>query len=150
MSTHPAKSSRINDSSRCTHRFANGKRCRLPLSQGALSGEERFADSRFCSQHARLPENQREPDRAADLTGNLGDLTSPAAIHDFLSRLLTLLAQDRISTRRAAVLAYITSQLLRTISAINKAVDNDDAKNSPPTIIWNIPGPERENANQPS
>jgi hypothetical protein len=149
MSAKPAKSSRINDSSRCTHRFANGKRCRLPLSQSEVSGDESFARKHFCSQHAKLPDNQREPDVAADLTGNLGDLTSAAAINDFLRRLLTLLAQDRISTRRAAVLAYITSQLLRTVSVINKQAENEDKPTHIEYVI-NVPRPQFEEAAQPS
>jgi hypothetical protein len=148
MSPKPAKSSRINDSSRCTHRFANGKRCRLPIPQADAACKGSFADGHFCSQHAKLPENQREPDVAAELTTDLGDLTSPAAINDFLRRLLLLLAQDRISTRRAAVLAYITSQLLRIVSAINKQIENQP----PPRIeyVFDIPTPERQEGGQPS
>lgn len=99
-------------STHCEHRSAKGARCRLP----ALN-----ADTPFCYRHARQPENRRATDDLSDtLTADLGDLTSPSAINDFLRRLLLLLAQDRISTRRAAVLAYITSQLLRSVSAINK------------------------------
>ena len=38
----------------------------------------------------------------------------------FLAKLIILQAQNRISTRRAAVLAYITNQLLRTFAAIKR------------------------------
>ena len=69
---------------------------------------------------------------------NLDDFTSAAQINDFLSRLLLLLAQDKISTRRAAVLTYITSQLLRTLPAIDKE------ENAEPTqFIFDLPRPER-------
>jgi hypothetical protein len=124
---------------RCQHRSSAGRQCRF-----RASGQ----DSRLCSRHDSMERHSAEV--TADLTSDLGDLTSAAAINDFLRRLLLLLAQDRISTRRAAVLAYITSQLLRTISAINKEAEDDAPKDTRPTIVWNIPGPERENANQPS
>ena len=142
MNAKSAKPSPVNDSVRCSQRFANGKRCRLPTAD---------ADSRFCPSHAKLPENQREPaDLAATLTTGLGEFTSAAPINDFLSRLLLLLAQNRISPRRAAVLAYITNQLLRTLSAMEKEAEDDDPKNSAPTIIWDIPGPKHEQRDQPS
>src|SRR6266404_3188117 len=62
-----------------------------------------------------------------------------AQINDFLARLLLLLAQDKISTRRAAVLAYITNQLLRTLPAIAKEVNAE-----PTQIIFDMPGPDRD------
>jgi len=40
-------------------------------------------------------------------------------INEFLTRLAILLAQNRISTRRAAVMAYITGQLLGTLPPSN-------------------------------
>jgi hypothetical protein len=76
---------------------------------------------------------------ASTLTVNLDDFTSAAQINDFLSRLLLLLAQDKISTRRAAVLAYITNQLLRTLPAIAKEEDAEPTK-----IIFDMPGPDRD------
>ena len=39
-------------------------------------------------------------------------------IHDSLRQLYTLLASDAISPRRAAVLGYLTSLLLRTLPAV--------------------------------
>ena len=142
MNAKSAKPSPVNDSVRCSQRFANGKRCRLPTAD---------ADSRFCPSHAKLPENQREPaDLAATLTAGLGEFKSPAPINDFLSRLLLLLAQNRISPRRAAVLAYITNQLLRTLSAMDKEAENDDPKNAPVKVIWDLPAPAHEKRDDPS
>src|ERR1700738_3999115 len=107
----PAKLSFINSSSRCTHRFANGMRCRL------LTPD---ADSSYCANHAAPVENQRaSTDIAASLTTDLKEFRSAIPINDFLARLLLLLAQDRISPRKAAVLAYITNPLLRTLPAID-------------------------------
>jgi hypothetical protein len=131
MNPHFAKPSTINNSARCNHRFPNGMRCRL-FAFGSLP---------FCPKHTE-PAAMPPPDPAeiaSTLTANLDDFTSAAQINDFLSRLLLLLAQDKISTRRAAVLAYITNQLLRTLPAIAKE------ENSEPTqIIFDMPGPDRD------
>ena len=79
---------------------------------------------------------------ASTLTANLDDFTSAAQINNFLSRLLLLLAQDKIATRRAAVLAYITNQLLRTLHAIAKE------ENAEPQVILDMQmrNPGRDNA----
>ena len=139
MNARSAKPSPINDSSRCTQRFANGKRCTNPAQ----------LDSSLCPGHAKLSENRHETaDLSATLTGGLADFTSPAAINDFLSRLLLLLAQNRISSRRAAVLAYITNQLLRTLCAMEKKAE-DDPKNAPVKVIWDLPCPAHEQRDQP-
>ena len=129
MTPQFAKSSSINDSTRCNYRFPNGMRCRL------LG----FGTQPFCPRHTQPAAPAPEPaEIASTLTANLDDFTSAAQINNFLSRLLLLLAQDKISTRRAAVLAYITNQLLRTLPAIAK--ENDE----PAQIVFDMPGPERD------
>jgi len=136
MNTKSANSSPANDSSRCEHRFAKGTRCRLPVLN---------PNTAFCHRHAKLLENSRATaDLAANLTDGLGEFTSAAPINDFLSRLLLLLAQNRISPRRAAVLAYITNQLLRTLSAMEKEAEDDDPKNAGVKVIWDLPCPKHE------
>jgi len=131
MTQQTANSRFINSSARCTYRFPNGRRCRLYTSG---------ASPNFCPAHAPLPANQPNPaEIASTLTANLDDFTSAAQINDFLSRLLLLLAQDKISTRRAAVLAYITNQLLRTLPAIAK-----EENAQPTTFIFDAPRPERD------
>jgi hypothetical protein len=136
MTQQAAKPSFINNSARCTHRFPNGRRCRLYATN---------ASPNFCPAHAPLPANQPEPaEIASTLTANLDDFTSAAQINDFLSRLLLLLAQDKISTRRAAVLAYITNQLLRTLPAIAKEENREET-----TIIFDMPGPDRDKVAPP-
>jgi hypothetical protein len=129
--THSAsKPNFINNSARCVHFYPNGRRCRLSATN---------LNSHFCPAHTRLPQNLPDPaEIASTLTANLDDFTSAAQINDFLSRLLLLLAQDKISARRAAVLAYITNQLLRTLPAIAK--ENDE----PAQIIFDMPGPDRD------
>ena len=136
MTQQSTNSSFINNSARCTHRFANGKRCRLSASN---------ADCAYCPIHAKLPENQLEPaDTAAALTADLKEFRSAIPINDFLARLLLLLAQQKISPRRAAVLAYITNQLLRTLPAIDRELNPAADKDTPPEIIFDAPRPERD------
>jgi hypothetical protein len=136
MSQQSAKPSLINNSARCTHRFANGRHCRLSTTN---------VDAVFCPIHASLPQNQIEPaDTAASLTADLKEFRSAIPINDFLSRLLLLLAQQKISPRRAAVLAYITNQLLRTLPAIDRELNPKIDKDEPEEIIWDIPGPDRD------
>ena len=131
MTYSASKPSFINNSSRCVHFYPNGRRCRLSATN---------LNSHFCSAHARLPQNSPDPaDVACTLTANLDDFTSAAQINDFLSRLLLLLAQDKISTRRAAVLAYITNQLLRTLPAIAKEENAE-----PTSFIFDAPRPQRD------
>jgi hypothetical protein len=131
MTQQFAKSSSINNSARCSHRFPNGMRCRL----------FGFGSQPFCPKHAHpAPPPPPEPTEVAStLTANLDDFTSAAQINDFLSRLLLLLAQDKISTRRAAVLAYITNQLLRTLPAIAKEENGGQT-----TIVIDMQHPERD------
>ena len=141
MTQHTAKPSFINNSSRCTHRFANGMRCRL-LTLGT--------DSSYCANHARRVENQRESaDTAASLTADLKEFRSALPINDFLARLLLLLAENKISPRRAAVLAYITNQLLRTLPAIDRELNPKDDLDAPVKFISDRFGPERETPPQP-
>ena len=131
MTQQTANSRFINNSARCTYRFPNGRRCRLYVTA---------VNPNFCPAHAPLPANQHDPaEIASTLTANLDDFTSAAQINDFLSRLLLLLAQDKISTRRAAVLAYINNQLLRTLPTIAKEENAE-----PTTFIFDAPRPERD------
>jgi len=137
MTQSASKPSFINNSARCIFLYPNGRRCRLSATT---------PNSHFCPAHTRLPQNQPEPaEVASTLTANLDDFTSAAQINDFLARLLLLLAQDKISTRRAAVLAYITNQLLRTLPAIAKEVNAE-----PTQIIFDMPGPDRTEHDAPA
>ncbi len=90
MSQQTANSRFINNSARCIYLYPNGRRCRLTTTN---------ANPNFCPAHAPLPANQPDAaEIASTLTVNLDDFTSAAQINDFLSRLLLLLAQDKIST----------------------------------------------------
>ena len=133
---HPiAKPNSSNNYARCTHRYHNGRRCRISAAE---------SDTQFCPIHAKLPENQIEaPDVTATLTANLSEFRSAIPINDFLARLLLLLAQNRIGPRKAAVLTYITSQLLRTLPAIDRELNPPVDPNQRVQIIYDIQRPQR-------
>jgi hypothetical protein len=105
-----AKSGNNKDLSRCRHISPSGRRCRLSL----------CSDSRFyCRNHAHLqPPAGAVVDLSAELTAGLKKLTSASDINKFISKLLALIAEDRISPRRASVLIYACNLLLRTLPAI--------------------------------
>ena len=107
----------------------------------------RPTDLNFAGSRPKLAASP-EPDLSAALTGGLEEFTSPASINEFLSRLLLLLSQNRISPRRAAVLAFITSQILRTIAVMEAAAARNE-KNRPVNIIWDLPCPPREQIPDP-
>jgi hypothetical protein len=126
--TQPLSTSTNTSTARCQFRFSNRKRCRMST---------RNYDH-FCPSHAKA---QQIAATATELTANLDKFKSVEELHDFLSRLLLLLAQNKISPRRAAVLAYITNQLLRTITEIQSQADAA-AKKKPIQIVIDVPRPD--------
>ncbi|HWZ98743.1 MAG TPA: hypothetical protein VN025_13385 [Candidatus Dormibacteraeota bacterium] len=99
----------------CTHRTPSGRFCRLPVAEPRTS---------LCFRHAFDRKRQTDAaDIASALTGDCDDFQTAAGIHHSLSELYRLLAEDRISPRRAAVLAYISNLLLRTLPAVHQELD---------------------------
>jgi len=97
-------------SRRCSHHDTNGRQCR------SLASDAR---SSLCPQH-RAEQNQVEAtDHYQHLTTNWQFFQTAQGINYSLMNLYQLLAQNRISPRRAAVLSYISSLLLRTLPAID-------------------------------
>jgi hypothetical protein len=133
MNTNPVRSPSPESISRCEFRNRGGRRCRIPVSG---------ADSLFCANH--LPRVERDPEVAA-LTAELAvapdELLSAGNIHHALAKLFALLARNRISSRRAAVLAYIAQTLLRTLPAIQAEMGPEQVE-----VIVDIPRPNRESA----
>jgi len=134
--TQPANASVSTSTARCQFRFSNRKRCRMST---------RNYDS-FCPPHAKAHQIEAT---ATELTANLDKFKSVAELHDFLSRLLLLLAQNKISPRRAAVLAYITNQLLRTINEMQSQADAAQKK-QPVQIIIDVDRPGKPVYDDPS
>ena len=103
-----------NDSARCRHFTADGRRCRLAVLD---------TRSHLCFRHSALlaasqpPQNDSE-DLSAELLPELSQFSSGLDINKFLARLLILITKGRISPRRASVMAYVTNQLLHSHRAI--------------------------------
>ena len=100
----------INKSARCQHRTPAGRQCRL-LASNTHSG--------LCVQHHVDHRQRTAADLSACLTKRSGSFETAQGINSLLVNLYRLLAENRISPRRAAVLAYINSLLLRTLPAMD-------------------------------
>ncbi len=132
MNEQSINSSSTNDLPRCQHRTRTGRRCRHAVSNAATG---------LCAKHAHSRPNRfEESDLSAYLTAGLTEFKSAVPVNDFLSRLLLLEAEDRISPRRAAVMAYTCNLILRTLPAIEHEVNPQDDE---PRIIIDIPRPDR-------
>ena len=125
MELQIANSNPIIDLSRCQHRFPSRRRCRLPISDPRTG---------LCANHARELQQRELADLSSALVGQMTKFDTSDDINDVLSRLLILTSQDRVSPRRAAVIAYICNLLLRSIPK---------AEDEPPQIIFDAPRPDR-------
>ena len=125
-------------SARCAHRDSSGRQCRL-LASGAHHG--------LCPQHLAVEKQKEAIDIYDPLIRNSQGLQTAQGINFSLTNLYELLAKNRISPRRASVLAYINSLLLRTLPAIDadRAAGIED-----PTKPEEAPFPEPDPGNQPS
>jgi hypothetical protein len=92
---------------RCQHRTAAGRQCRSLASDPS---------SELCPHHAATA---REQDFREVLTRDAFDFQRPQGVNNSLGALYNLVAEGRISPRRASVLAHISSLLLRTLPAID-------------------------------
>ena len=124
------------DSSRCAYRFSNGKRCRRP----GLESQSGLCSYHFGQRVVALPP---APSDFTDLSEVLlrGPLKFSSAedLREYLTRLLILMTEGRVSPRRASVLAYITNQLLHTHVVVEKESDK-----GPGSIIFDLPRPKRD------
>ena len=111
MKAKTAEPSFINDATRCRHLTANG-RCRMPAVDSATN---------LCFDHARKAlQARQEGDFARYLTRDSSGFQTAQGINHSLADLYTLLAHGHISARRASVLAFVASLLLRSLPAIDK------------------------------
>jgi len=110
------------------HRWPSGRRCRQASEHG---------NSSFCATHAAVEQNRHRGDRLYDLLQSDNNLLTAREINKSLASLYMLLAEDKISARRAAVLAYISSLLLRTLPAVEKEESPDGTQ-----IILDLPRPQ--------
>src|SRR5262252_285211 len=83
---------------RCRHHTASGKRCRLNILDSS---------SRFCVRHsAKHLESVHASNLRSILAGELTQFECAYDVNKFLSNLLLLLSEDRVSPRRGSVMAY--------------------------------------------
>jgi hypothetical protein len=101
---------------RCQHRTRTGRQCRSSVAHPG---------SAFCNAHASSEPSDSQ-DFVATLTKHACSFQNAQGINHSLGTLYRLLAQGRISPRRASVLAYISNLLLRSLTAI----DNDRHPNA--------------------
>jgi hypothetical protein len=97
-------------STRCSHRTASGRQCRQ-LSADRQSG--------LCRHHRAVQKQKEADDLSPVLLSQSQGFQTAQGVNFALTNLYELLAANRISARRAAVLAYINSLLLRTLPAID-------------------------------
>ena len=119
---------------RCVHISPSGRRC-------ASSAYD--LRSSLCFRHNNRRKRAEETDHSAVLTRNADSFQSREGIRHSLAELYVLVAQDRISPRRAAVLAFISSMMLRIVDAEAKdepSVIFDIDRTSPPTEDQNAYG----------
>jgi hypothetical protein len=116
----------------CRHIFDSGRRCRLPV----------LPSANFCVRHI---ESQLKANLEADLTRHFGphplNFRSASEINDFLCSVARLTIEDRISVRRASVLAYIASLELRTLPAIDHELGLSGEQEDFGRIVFDPPDP---------
>ncbi len=115
----------------CQHRTPSGRRCRMPVSD---------PDSGLCFRHAA--DRQKELDQAdlaSALIGDIQEFRSAADINHSLGELYKLQARNKITPRRAAVLAYTCNLLLRTLPAINHEQKDKDKAGEDTDMIHLFP-----------
>jgi hypothetical protein len=95
---------------RCEHLTASGRRCRQ-----LVAGPH----EKLCFHHRALQQAKQAADLSGPLLSESQGFQTAQGINFALTNLYELLAADRISARRAAVLAHINSLLLRTLPAID-------------------------------
>jgi len=118
----------------CQQRTPSGRRCRMAVSD---------PDSGLCAKHAA--ERHKELDQAdlaASLIGDIKEFRSAADINHSLGELYKLQARNKITPRRAAVMAYTCNLLLRTLPAI--AHEANPAGDESERIIIDMPSPNRD------
>jgi hypothetical protein len=111
----PVKIDSINDATRCHYRRPSGRRCKLSVTAPGAP---------FCFTHTQQFNKADSLNlKTALLTDSQGFQTAQG-INNSLRNLYILLANNYISPRRAAVLAYISSLQLRTLPAIDYDYEN--------------------------
>jgi hypothetical protein len=129
LASRSTNSSQPTDPPRCTFRKSHGHRCNML----ALSGTP------FCFSHQPKP----DPGIAPELAEAAGTLASPEDVHRALAKIFQLLAEDRISLKKAGVFCFLTQNILRAQREIalkqKLKAEAGLAQQPPHKISWNVP-----------
>jgi len=128
----PASTKQTPGHHRCLYLSATGRKCR----SWALD-----ARAMFCHRHSEAQPHGPD-DFAFHLLNHACNFQNAHGIHDSIRSLYTPLAAGAISPRRAAVLGYLTSLLLRTLPAVY----NDPL----PEAVLPCPPPSWRNEGKPN
>ena len=147
---NPQTATAVNDTNsaplHCQYRTASGRRCRLPAVAGMAVSDPH---SGLCHKHAaERQQNLDQADLAAALIGDIEEFRSAADINHSLGELYKLQARNKITPRRAAVMAYTANLLLRTLPAIY--AEEGAAQDDGPMVIPDLPRPAYEESSGPS
>lgn len=127
----------ISSSTRCSHLSKSGRRCR------ALSAD---GPSGLCAHHRALQSRRQAKDFTKQLTTQCQGFQTAQGVNFALCDLYKLLAANLISARRASVLAFINSLILRTLPAIDA---DREAGIEDPTASGNDDESQRVRLNPP-
>ena len=122
---------------RCSYHSPRGRHCNSRVS---------YPSARLCPRHTMSKSYRPDAELAADLLGPITQFQSSSDVTNFLSRLLILQAQDRISPRRAAVMAYTCNLLLRGLRAMDlEALAAQATEDAPgPQVVFDLVRPTRD------
>ena len=102
------------DQLRCQYRSAADRQCRLLRADTHPS---------LCAFHAHEEQQLLEPERVgAELASLSGEFKTVNDLNHVLGKLFTLKAQNRISARDAAVLAYIAQLLMQSLGGVKDEI----------------------------
>jgi len=130
----PDPVSRPKGFARCRAHNRSGSRCRLHVKDSATG---------LCFRHSiRLGSDSESLQDTTDLYSEIfaadqGVLDTAENINAMLSNIVALVARGRISSRRAAVITYALSLILRSVVIMERK-----AADSPPQIIFDAPQPD--------
>lgn len=110
MNYKSARTNSAKDSTRCAHCTPSGRRCKMPV---AAPGQL------LCGMHTQELIRADGLNLREALLANSQGLQTAQGINLALGNIFKLLAANYISARRASVLTFICSQLLRTLPAID-------------------------------
>jgi hypothetical protein len=126
---------------RCRARRRDRKQCRL-FAQDPATG--------LCPRHAAYAEPPEQLQDTTDLSKQLlvvneGGYCSTESVNAILSNVVELLAKGRISPRRASVITFALSLLLRSVIVVDRQVAN-----TPPQINWGSSWPSTNRDHTPA